>query len=86
MKCYFPLLTIKNFDSKKSQEENQNQNIIIEKIQKSNGEISIKKYEKGKILGKGGFAKCYEFTNLETNKISAAKIIPKTALLQTRAR
>jgi polo-like kinase 1 len=24
---------------------------------------------KGKFLGKGGFAKCYEFTNLENKKV-----------------
>lgn len=38
--------------------------IIEEKIVKSNGEVSNRRYAKGKFLGKGGFAKCYEFTNL----------------------
>ena len=38
-------------------------NIIQEKINKVNGDIFIKEYSKGKLLGKGGFAKCYEFTN-----------------------
>jgi len=37
--------------------------IIEEKIVKSTGEIVIKKYLKGKFLGKGGFAKCYEFVS-----------------------
>lgn len=37
--------------------------IIEEKIVKQNGEVVIKKYLKGKFLGKGGFAKCYEFIN-----------------------
>lgn len=37
--------------------------IIEEKIQKHNGEVVIRKYIKGKFLGKGGFAKCYEFVN-----------------------
>ena len=55
--------------------ENQNQEIqdpvvlIEEKITKSNGEILTRKYIRGKLLGKGGFAKCYEFTNLETKKV-----------------
>jgi len=40
------------------------QAIIEEKITKTNGEVIIKKYSKGKILGRGGFAKCYEVTNL----------------------
>jgi polo-like kinase 1 len=43
--------------------------IVEEKVSKFNGDIAIKKYIKGKFLGKGGFAKCYEFTNMETNKV-----------------
>lgn len=42
-----------------------------------NGDVNIKEYMKGKMLGKGGFAKCYEFTSQETKKVLAAKIIPK---------
>ena len=38
-------------------------NIIQEKVNKVNGDILIKEYVKGKLLGKGGFAKCYEFIN-----------------------
>lgn len=37
-------------------------------------------------MGKGGFAKCYEFVNVETNKLSAAKIIDKTSLTKSRAK
>ncbi|XP_061623843.1 serine/threonine-protein kinase PLK2b isoform X1 [Phyllopteryx taeniolatus] len=33
-------------------------------------------YCRGKVLGKGGFAKCYEMTDLATSKVYAAKIIP----------
>uniref|UniRef100_A0A8C2WDE6 Serine/threonine-protein kinase PLK n=1 Tax=Cyclopterus lumpus TaxID=8103 RepID=A0A8C2WDE6_CYCLU len=33
-------------------------------------------YCRGKVLGKGGFAKCYELTDLSTSKVYAAKIIP----------
>lgn len=33
--------------------------IIEEKTTMPNGEIKIKKYSKGKALGRGGFAKCY---------------------------
>ena len=60
--------------------------IVEEKIQKSNGETVVKKYLKGKLLGKGGFAKCYEFTSIESKKILAAKIIPKQTLTKSRAR
>ena len=46
----------------------------------------VKKYVKGKFLGKGGFAKCYDFTSLETRKLMAAKIIPKASLTKSRAK
>ncbi len=35
--------------------------IVEEKITKYNGEVTVRRYLKGKFLGKGGFAKCYEF-------------------------
>ena len=60
--------------------------VIEEKISKVNGEVTIKKYARGKALGKGGFAKCYEVTNLETKKTLAAKIIAKNTLTKNRAR
>lgn len=60
--------------------------IVEEKITNALGEPVIKKYSRGKFLGKGGFAKCYEFTNLETKKITAAKIVPKATLQKSRQR
>lgn len=60
--------------------------IIEEKISKVNGETSVKKYARGKALGKGGFAKCYEVTSLETKKVLAAKIVAKNTLTKNRAR
>ena len=62
------------------------QAIIEEKITKTTGEVVVKKYSKGKALGRGGVAKCYEVTNLETKKISAAKIIAKSSLNRSRAK
>ena len=61
-------------------------NIIIEKIQKNTNEFQLKKYRKGRLLGKGGFARCYEFIDEETDHISAAKIIPKKNLIKSRAK
>lgn len=75
--------------SRREGQENINdgqQVIVEEKVVRFNGDISIKKYHRGKFLGKGGFAKCYEFTNLETKRISAAKIIDKTTLTKSRAK
>jgi polo-like kinase 1 len=62
------------------------QTVVEEKVVKFNGDICIKKYLKGKFLGKGGFAKCYEFTNLENKKLQAAKIIMKNSLTKSRAK
>jgi hypothetical protein len=35
--------------------------IVEEKVTKHNGEVQVRRYLRGKYLGKGGFAKCYEF-------------------------
>ena len=43
----------------------------------NNSEIS---YELGKFLGKGGFAKCYEFRQMSDGKVYAGKVVPKTLL------
>ena len=50
------------------------------------GEVQIKKYIKGRLLGKGGFARCYEFINSENKHSSAAKVIPKKSLVKSRAK
>ncbi|KAJ8005715.1 hypothetical protein DPEC_G00120790 [Dallia pectoralis] len=43
-------------------------------------------YCRGKVLGKGGFAKCYEMTDLCTSKVYAAKIIPHTRVSKPHQR
>ena len=64
--------------------------IIIEEIVQRNvpgGEQDIKrKFQRGKFLGKGGFARVYEMIDLDTNKVFAAKIVPKSTLQKTRQR
>lgn len=47
---------------------------------------SKKRYRRGKFLGKGGFAKCYEMTDLADNVIYAGKIVPKTLLVKSHQR
>lgn len=66
--------------------ESQDSQIIEEKIIKPTGEIFVKKYSKGRFLGKGGFARVYEFLSLESKQISAGKIICKSSLTKARAR
>ena len=60
--------------------------IIEEKVTNSLGESTLKKYTRGKLLGKGGFAKCYEITNLETKKLQAVKVVSKASLQKSRQR
>ena len=38
------------------------------------------KYKRGKFLGKGGFAKCYELESMGNGKVYAGKILPKSIL------
>jgi polo-like kinase 1 len=66
--------------------------VIIEE-RGAHSDQPIKRYSKGKLLGKvstllmqGGFAKCYEFTSLDTNKLYAAKVIEKSSLSRSKAK
>lgn len=45
-----------------------------------------KRFLKGKLLGKGGFAKCYGATCLETRTEYALKIVVKASLAKSKAR
>lgn len=61
--------------------------IIQEKVVRFNGDICIKSYTKGRFLGKGGFARCYEFTsNQDCKRLSAGKVIEKKSLVKQRAK
>lgn len=44
------------------------------------------RYRRGKLLGKGGFAKCYELTDISTNVLYAGKIVPKSLLVKSHQR
>ncbi|KAK6172024.1 hypothetical protein SNE40_018426 [Patella caerulea] len=43
-------------------------------------------YLRGRLLGKGGFARCYELLDLNSNKIYAGKIISKTRIAKPHQR
>lgn len=60
--------------------------IVTEHQADPTGGSIIKKYRKGNFLGKGGFAKCYEMTDLQTSTLYAAKIITKASLVKPRAK
>ena len=63
-----------------------NQEEIEERVQKFNGEEVVKKYIKGKLLGKGGFAKCFELKCLSNKKTYAVKIISKASMTKQSAK
>jgi hypothetical protein len=61
--------------------------IIEEKRKKPNGDgCTLHRYLRGRLLGKGGFAKVYLCTAMDTNKTYAIKIVPKAKLVKARAR
>eukprot|EP00826_Nyctotherus_ovalis_P020041 TRINITY_DN1625_c0_g3_i2.p1 TRINITY_DN1625_c0_g3~~TRINITY_DN1625_c0_g3_i2.p1 ORF type:complete len:635 (-),score=138.40 TRINITY_DN1625_c0_g3_i2:74-1978(-) len=60
--------------------------IIEERRVGEQGQLIIRRYQKGRLLGKGGFAKCYEVRELSTGKVLAAKVIEKSTLSRSRAR
>ncbi|XP_040566312.1 serine/threonine-protein kinase PLK1 [Lepeophtheirus salmonis] len=47
---------------------------------------SKKQYQKGRFLGKGGFAKCYELTDMASGEVVAGKIVPKSLLTKQHQR
>jgi hypothetical protein len=60
---------------------------IIEHRKRPCGDgYTVHTYLRGKLLGKGGFAKVYKVTSLDTNKEYAVKIVPKANLVKSRAR
>jgi hypothetical protein len=51
--------------------------LIYEKRLNSKGEPVYEEYKKGKHLGKGGFATCFEVIKKSTNQRMAIKILEK---------
>ena len=76
----------KEKESSTKNEPDPNTAVVEEKIIKVTGDVQIRKYYKGRLLGKGGFAKCYEFTCSENKKIFAAKVVAKSGLVKSRAK
>ena len=79
-------LLAKETTSKPDSDTTSNSQVVEEKIIKVTGDVQIRKYYKGRLLGKGGFAKCYEFKCSENNKVFAAKVVAKSGLVKSRAK
>ncbi|VDO18223.1 unnamed protein product [Brugia timori] len=43
-------------------------------------------YKKGRFLGKGGFARCYELTDIKDQRFYAGKVVSKLLLLKNHQR
>jgi len=50
----------------------------------SKGNLITKRYQRGDLLGKGGFAKCYQVTDVDTREQLACKVIAKASLTKAR--
>jgi hypothetical protein len=77
----------------RSAEDNSNNNndgaevTIEEKRKRADGNgYSTHRYTRGRLLGKGGFAKVYLCTAMDTGKNYAVKVVPKANLVKARAR
>ena len=73
----------------KIKQSSKDQDFIVETpvvVEEKIGNDKIIKYERGKFLGKGGFAKCYEMRRVDTGLIYAAKVLDKRALVNKTSR
>lgn len=77
-------MSIRSRDSELFDKEDQQ--IIEENITKPNGDIVKKRYVRGRLLGKGGFATVHEFLCIDNKQVSAGKIVNKNCLQKARAR
>lgn len=50
------------------------------------GQTVCKQYKRGRYLGKGGFARCYEMQSMDSLKVYAGKIIPKASIVKPSAK
>ena len=71
-------------DAPKSKDIELSLSEIEEKLNDNRSRQKIRKYTKGKLLGRGGFARCYEFICQDNNKRFAAKVINKQNLTTER--
>ena len=60
--------------------------IIEQRHKDSEGRIHSRKYVKGRLLGKGGFAKVFLANSLPNRTPYAFKIVQKSSLVKDRAR
>nr|CCA26295.1 protein kinase putative [Albugo laibachii Nc14] len=59
---------------------------IVEHISNRSSTDTERVYVRGRFLGKGGFARCYELKCEETKEVHAGKVVNKTTLLKAKAK
>ncbi|KAE9353754.1 putative serine/threonine-protein kinase [Phytophthora rubi] len=59
---------------------------ILEVYLDAGGYVKTRTYRKGKFLGKGGFARCYELKCEQTGKVYAGKVVAKSSLVKPKAK
>ncbi|ETP45138.1 PLK/PLK-UNCLASSIFIED protein kinase [Phytophthora nicotianae P10297] len=59
---------------------------ILEAYLDTQGYVKTRTYIKGKFLGKGGFARCYEVKCDQTGKTYAGKVVAKSSLVKPKAK
>ena len=79
-------LSSRSSTRRSSKDARSSEQVVEEQIVQPNGEFKVQRYSKGRFLGKGGFARVYEFTNLETRRLYAAKVVAKSSLTRSRAK
>ncbi|KAG7398444.1 Serine/threonine-protein kinase plk1 [Phytophthora boehmeriae] len=59
---------------------------ILECYLDAHGYVKTRSYLKGKFLGKGGFARCYELQCEQTGTVYAGKVVAKASLVKPKAK
>jgi serine/threonine protein kinase len=60
--------------------------VVEERRRETDGSVSVNRYMKGALLGKGGFAQVFVSTSLPSKEKYALKIVAKSTLTKPRAR
>eukprot|EP00906_Rhabdomonas_costata_P014762 RCo021194 len=56
---------------------------VIEELDPRSG-LVLSRYTRGPLLGKGGFARCYQVTECGSGRVYAAKVVDKTTLVRPK--
>jgi polo-like kinase 1 len=60
--------------------------VVEDRREDGAGGVLVRRYSRGKLLGKGGFAKCFAFINQENGKTLAGKCVSKESLVKHKAK